>query len=172
MHVTVADLQGVVIRKNHAKFSSRRNMSDPGRAEPAGRQVVAARARFAANERSHAFRRFAAVDRRRVAADADGHAAHAGGGRDRGTESLCRGASAGGIPSDRPGPEPDAVPERVGGMGAAARGRHSGKQKVEATHPPWFDDTIEEVLCENSGRALGDGLSRTQIGWVGHMCMI
>ena len=43
-------------------------MSDPGRAEPAGRQVVVARARFAANERSHAFRRFAAVDRRRVAA--------------------------------------------------------------------------------------------------------
>lgn len=74
--------------------------------------------------------------------------------------------------SDRPGPEPDALPERVGGMGAAARGRHPGKQKVEATHPPWFDDTIEEVLCENSGRALGDGLSRTQIGWVGRIYLI
>lgn len=60
----------------------------------------------------------------------------------------------------------------VGGMGAAARGRHPGKQKVEATHPPWFDDTIEEVLCENSGRALGDGLSRTQIGWVGRIYLI
>lgn len=71
-----------------------------------------------------------------------------------------------------PGPEPDALPERVGGMGAAARGRHPGKQKVEATHPPWFDDTIEEVLCENSGRALGDGLSRTQIGWVGRIYLI
>lgn len=87
-------------------------------------------------------------------------------------KAYAGGASAGGIPSDRPGPEPDALPERVGGMGAAARGRHPGKQKVEATHPPWFDDTIEEVLCENSGRALGDGLSRTQIGWVGRIYLI